>query len=403
MKKLNDKGQIIFFLTAAFVVLGLFVGLAVDGGRAYLLKAQLGRMVDPAALAAASKLPEGVPAAQEAACNSAKMNGFEDCTGLTVTQKNGVPTPGGGTANGVEVIATATMPTSFIMLAGLIGCTTCDSVTVAASATATVSAYDLVMNMDDTNSMQGTKLTGAKNGANALTDAIVPAGAGSVAKVSMVPFRGCYNSTGGSSCKDRDDWSAGSVVSLPVGTANNNATLHSAINALNGAGGSGTNICEGLTEARIKLFQSPGTRSRANAAKFIIILTDADNNYTSTASYTQCRPTGSGAAQDKNLGLRTYNLATDIKSGTNPLTSGQPAGKEVTIYVILYGSGTGTAPNCNASFITSASNPENATYWKNLGSCIATSPAHVYLAPTGADIQAAFEDIISRLPVRLLS
>jgi hypothetical protein len=259
----------------------------------------------------------------------------------------------------------------------------------------------------------GGKLTGAKNGANALVDAVVPAGVASPAKVSMAPFRGCYYPTPGTpsateDCKDSDEWgsSGGSIVSLPAGTTNNNTKLHDAINVLDAGGGSGTNLCDGLTKAREKLFESPGTQSRANATKFIVLLTDADNNYSSNAApfvTFGCAMTSNNASQNRAISLTTYNLATDIKTGQNVGASGQPVNKMVTVFVILYGSGTGSAPACNASYITSASNPENATYWKNLASCIATSPGDVYLAPTGAAIQAAFQAIISRLPVRLVS
>jgi len=411
MKRVNEKGQILIFITLAFVVLGLFVGLAVDGGIAYLLKADLAKKVDPAALAAAAKIADGYSAAYDAACNSARMNGLVDstCSGLTVTQVT-ASTPGGGTADGVEVSATATMLTSFMRLGKLIGCgSPCDAVTVTASAVAASGAYDLVINLDDTGSMaSGGKLTGAKNGANALVDAVVPAGVASPAKVSMAPFRGCYNAAGSSGCKDTDEWgfSGGSVVSLPASTTNNNTTLHNAVNVLDADGGSGTNLCDGLTRARQELFESPGTQSRANATKFIVLLTDADNEYRTSAVLPfvapGCAITEDTVAENKSISLRTYDLATNIKTGQNVGTSGQPVNKTVTIFVILYGSGTGSAPACNPGYITSASNPENSTYWKNLASCIASSPGDVYLAPTGPDIEAAFQAIISRLPVRLV-
>ena len=114
MKEINQKGQALIFIALTFVVLGLFVGLAIDGGRAYLLKADLARKIDPAALAAAAKISAGLSAAQAAACNSAKMNGL-DCTGLTVTQVT-VNTPGGGSTTGIRISATATMSTGFFRL-----------------------------------------------------------------------------------------------------------------------------------------------------------------------------------------------------------------------------------------------------------------------------------------------
>ena len=58
-KKLNEKGQVIIFTTLGFVVLGFFVGMATDGGRGFLLKSELTRTVDAAAIAAASRITTG--------------------------------------------------------------------------------------------------------------------------------------------------------------------------------------------------------------------------------------------------------------------------------------------------------------------------------------------------------
>jgi len=48
----------------------------------------------------------------------------------------------------------------------------------------------------------------------------------------------------------------------------------------------------------------------------------------------------------------------------------------------------------------------SATSWSttplNLGRCIASSAAEMYFAPTPSDLQAAFAQVISRLPVRLV-
>ena len=56
MRKLNQKGSILIFVTLAFALLGTFIGFAVDFGRAYLQKARISRLVDGAALAAAKAL-----------------------------------------------------------------------------------------------------------------------------------------------------------------------------------------------------------------------------------------------------------------------------------------------------------------------------------------------------------
>ena len=192
----------------------------------------------------------------------------------------------------------------------------------------------------------------------------------------------------------------------------NDATrLHNGINALTGPGGSGTNVCNGLKETRIRLFQS-GV-ARPNALKFIISsLTQRvigtllkQTGFIPALSGVGCRYTGSSTntnVQNRDLGVRTADLAANIKNPT-VAADGQAVGQTVKIFVIMYGpNATGTVPTCNASALTSG-NPTSASYTKNLASCIASTPGDVYLAPNATDISAAFQQIINRLPVLLLN
>jgi hypothetical protein len=406
MKQINDRGQILIYFTLSFVLLGLFIGLAIDGGRAYLLKAQLARKVDPAALAAASRINSGgIGAATAAACNAALMNGM-NCADLTITQTT-VTDPAGNPVDGVQVSASAIMPTTFMRLGNLIGCgPVCNAITVSAAAVAAPGGItDLVMDLDTTSSMRGSNLTNAKIGANALVDAVFPSGGTPTTLVGLVPFRGCYNVAGSNGCVDPDEYpnNGGDIVSL----SNNNTTLHNGVNALaappSGAG-SGTNVCEGLKKSRQELFEAG--LARPNAARYIVVLTDAENSVDSAVLpfvSADCTPTGGGNL-NYDLGVRTNTMATNIKTGV--AGDGQQAGQTVTIFVIMYGpNATGSVPaNCDPSLLTNTANPpDSLTYTKTLARCIASSAGDVYLAPTAASISAAFFDIISRLPVRLLS
>src|SRR5438132_8493677 len=56
-----EKGFTLIYMAIALTVLLLFTGLAVDSGRAYLVKAQLSKAVDGAALGAARMLNSGDP------------------------------------------------------------------------------------------------------------------------------------------------------------------------------------------------------------------------------------------------------------------------------------------------------------------------------------------------------
>src|SRR5262249_23667835 len=64
MKTRNERGYVLIYMTVVLAALLLFTGLAVDSGRAYVVKAQLTKAVDGAALAAARNLNSGDPKAE---------------------------------------------------------------------------------------------------------------------------------------------------------------------------------------------------------------------------------------------------------------------------------------------------------------------------------------------------
>ena len=66
MKKITSQtprqeGFVLVYMAAVLALLMVTTGLAVDSGRAYLVKAQLSKAVDGAALAAARSLNSGNP------------------------------------------------------------------------------------------------------------------------------------------------------------------------------------------------------------------------------------------------------------------------------------------------------------------------------------------------------
>src|ERR1700680_1402816 len=60
----RQDGFVLIYMAAIMTVLLLFSGLAVDGGRAYVVKAQLTKAADGAALAAARNLNGGDPSGE---------------------------------------------------------------------------------------------------------------------------------------------------------------------------------------------------------------------------------------------------------------------------------------------------------------------------------------------------
>jgi Flp pilus assembly protein TadG len=119
----NESGFVMVYMAVGLTTLLLFSGVAVDSGRGYLVKSQLSKAVDGAALAAARNLNSGDPRAE--AVRVFKANFPPGYLG-TSTSTDPTSTPGFFTSsinpqtgiNTVRVSATATLPTTFMQLGG---------------------------------------------------------------------------------------------------------------------------------------------------------------------------------------------------------------------------------------------------------------------------------------------
>jgi Flp pilus assembly protein TadG len=139
-------------MAAVLTVLILFTGLAVDSGRAYVLKAQLTKAVDGAALGAARALNSGDP--RGAATQIFRANfpaGFLGTTTVTdpTTDPNFFKSAVNAVTgvNVVTVTASAVLPTTFMQLANF------KEVTVVASGEATRRMVDLSLVLDVSSSI----------------------------------------------------------------------------------------------------------------------------------------------------------------------------------------------------------------------------------------------------------
>src|SRR5579884_413968 len=117
----NERGVVMVYMAVILTALLLFSGLALDGGRAYVVKAQLSKAVDGAALGAARALNSGDPKGEAVRIFTANFpSGFlgtvsstdptsdADFFSSTVDTATGV--------NIVDVKATAVLPTTFMRL-----------------------------------------------------------------------------------------------------------------------------------------------------------------------------------------------------------------------------------------------------------------------------------------------
>jgi Flp pilus assembly protein TadG len=120
----GERGYAIIYLSVMLAVLLIFTGLAVDSGRAYVVKAQLTKAVDGAALAAARNLNSGDPKAE--AIRIFKANFPAGYFG-TFSTTDPTADPGFFSStvdattglNTVRVTATTKLPTTFMQLADI--------------------------------------------------------------------------------------------------------------------------------------------------------------------------------------------------------------------------------------------------------------------------------------------
>jgi Flp pilus assembly protein TadG len=148
----GQEGFALVYMAALLAVLLIFTGLAVDTGRAYVVKAQLTKAVDGAALAAARNLNSGNPKAE--ATRIFQANFPTDYMGISsVTDPASDPaffTLATDTASGVNTVtvtASAILPTTFMQLANF------TQVTVTSSGQAQRRMVDLSLVLDVSSSI----------------------------------------------------------------------------------------------------------------------------------------------------------------------------------------------------------------------------------------------------------
>jgi Flp pilus assembly protein TadG len=139
----NERGAAALFIALAVVIVLLTVGLAVDAGRGYILKAELSRAVDAAALGGARTLRSGRPAAERRARVLAGANGVG---GTTSPVQVGFARNAFGEET-VTVQANAVLPTLIMRLLGQ------NTVSVRSAAVAAVPPVDLVLVIDQSGSL----------------------------------------------------------------------------------------------------------------------------------------------------------------------------------------------------------------------------------------------------------
>ena len=161
----GESGFVLVYMAAVLALLMVTTGLAVDSGRAYLVKAQLTKAVDGAALAAARSLNSGDPRAEASQIFKANFPpGYLGTTSVTdPTADPGFFSSTVNAASGVNTVtvtASATLPTTFMNVGNF------NKVTVASTGEATRRMVDLSLVLDVSSSI-GPQWTAVRDAARA--------------------------------------------------------------------------------------------------------------------------------------------------------------------------------------------------------------------------------------------
>jgi Flp pilus assembly protein TadG len=140
----DERGTVLVMVALSLTALVGMAGLAIDSGQAYVVRAQLSRAVDAAALAGARTIRQGEDVAHAHAIALARANGVGDGDGSTISVDFGTDEEGAGT---VTVHAERTIETFFVRVFGR------TQVTVSSEAIATVPPLDIVMVLDNSGSL----------------------------------------------------------------------------------------------------------------------------------------------------------------------------------------------------------------------------------------------------------
>ena len=149
-KSIDCNGQVLIIVAVVLIVLIAVVGLAIDSGRAYGVKAKLNAALDAASIAAAMALSEGEDAAETAAENYFDANYPDGYMGSHPEfDPDGIipPEPYLDGNIIIDVRGSAEMSTTFMRILGY------ETVTVSAHAQAIRRAVDLAFVVDNTGSI----------------------------------------------------------------------------------------------------------------------------------------------------------------------------------------------------------------------------------------------------------
>ena len=267
----SQRGTAFVYIGIAMFALVGFTGLAVDLGRGYVIKANLSKAVDAAALAAARGIGEGQSAARAMANNIFNVNFPSGYLGVASVQNPPqiVFSDASDESSVITVSSRAVMPTTFMRVAGFA------TLGITAQSQATRRLVDLSFVVDHSNSLSS-DFDQVKAAAEQFVSYFDPA----KDRVALVMF------------------ATSTVVMDPINTGGRGFDKSSLLNHLSGSstdGGASTSTAEGMYAGWDQLRSVPS--SSQAPLRVIVLFTDgAPNSFSGQFSVNPCPPFSGGPA-----------------------------------------------------------------------------------------------------------
>jgi Flp pilus assembly protein TadG len=315
----TTSGQTLPLVVVFLLTLLLFCGAVIDIGNAYRVKQALQASADAAVAAGAGNLPNTGAASTAAHNLSAESTGKNRIPGVpnvtaNITLDCSTSPNFCNPANTVHITETANIPTYFLRLIGINSIT--ESVHAQACSPCGGLPLDVMIVLDRTGSMSGSKITNAKNGILAFLDGMDPA-IDNVGLVVLPPATSV-----GNACSTNDDQlyqdttpayllvPLSNTYASSLGNLNSSSPLVSTVNCVHAVGGTS------YTLALDTAYQELQTDGRQGTQKVIVFLSDGAANfgpqyYPSTSPYltNPCKSAVDNAATMKANKVLMYTIA----------------------------------------------------------------------------------------------
>ena len=331
----TSSGQTLPLVVVFLLTLLLFCGAVIDIGNAYRVKQALQASADAAVAAGAGNLPNTTAASAAAHNLSAENSGKNRIAGVpnvsaNVTLDCSTSSNFCNPANTVHITESANVPTYFLRLVGINSIT--ETVRAQACSPCGGLPLDVMIVLDRTGSMAGTKISNAKAGILAFLSGMDPT-IDNVGLVVLPPATSLANA-----CSTTDDTTyqdttpayllvpLGNTYATSLGNLNNNSPLVSTVNCVHAVGGTA------YTLALDSAYQELQANGRQGTQKVIVFLSDGAANYgpqyfSGSSPYltNPCKSAVDNAATMKANRVLIYTIA--YTTSTSDICKVSPGGK----------------------------------------------------------------------------